>query len=327
MGLEPKHASLRGPGWRDRNGTHTEDVRSGKGWARCGVESEVDALQAVLLAWPGKALAECDRPEDFLFRESVHVGTMQAQAQAVADAFRRHGVTVHFDVPGAAHLPNYVFMRDLFFMTPEGALLARMASEQRTGEERHAAAALATLGIPILASPRGGMLFEGADALWLGTRDVIVGVGNRTNVAGCAWLAGILGEFGVRVHRIRAPAAAQHLLGCVNFVDDRLAVVLTGVAPPELVLLLEEHGVSRIDLSLDDESRDGRAMNFVTLSRKTVLMPARCPHARAIFESHGVRCSEVEISEFLKADGGLGCLTGVLWRNEPSARGDGARVP
>jgi N-dimethylarginine dimethylaminohydrolase len=43
-------------------------------------------------------------------------------------------------------------------------------------------------------------------------------------------------------------------------------------------------------------------------------MPARCPRTRAIYEAHGIECFEVDVSEYIKAAGALGCLTGILRR-------------
>jgi N-dimethylarginine dimethylaminohydrolase len=48
-----------------------------------------------------------------------------------------------------------MFMADLMFMTPEGMILARPASDVRAGEERQAARKLAELGIPIVRSISG----------------------------------------------------------------------------------------------------------------------------------------------------------------------------
>ena len=45
--------------------------------------------------------------------------------------------------------PNLMFVADLMFMTPEGAILGRPASTVRTGEERFVARRLAELGIAI----------------------------------------------------------------------------------------------------------------------------------------------------------------------------------
>lgn len=46
-------------------------------------------------------------------------------------------------------------------MTSTGAVIARMASHSRAGEERYSAAALAANGVPIIHSVHGDGLFKG----------------------------------------------------------------------------------------------------------------------------------------------------------------------
>ena len=55
-------------------------------------------------------------------------------------------------------------------------------------------------------------------------------------------------------------------------------------------------------------------MNFVTLAPGRIVMPARCPRTTAVYEAHDVECHAVEVSEYIKAAGALGCLTGILSR-------------
>ena len=81
-----------------------------------------------------------------------------------------------------------------------------------------------------------------------------------------------------------------------------------------LVEILRGHGVEVVVLEADDEIRRGLAMNFVTLEPRRIVMPAGAPRARRVLESHGVTCEEIEVGEYLKAAGGLGCVTGIVRR-------------
>ena len=65
-----------------------------------------------------------------------HVEKARFQHEAPAQAYRQAGVKVFYVVPGEASLPNQMFVSDLMFMTPEGAVLARPASTTRAGEKR-----------------------------------------------------------------------------------------------------------------------------------------------------------------------------------------------
>ena len=68
--------------------------------------------------------------------------------------------------------------------------MGRMASEQRSGEERFATEALAQAGIPVLATIHGLGHFEGADVVWMDSRTVVLAVGQRLDCAGAAQVAG-----------------------------------------------------------------------------------------------------------------------------------------
>jgi N-dimethylarginine dimethylaminohydrolase len=308
-------STLGGNGWRPRASSHADEVSGGRIWSRCGYRCEVDRLRAVLLAWPPDSLGNLSSPRDQLMAERVDPLAMRAQAGAVADAFHRNGVEVHLARPAWGAPPNVIFMRDLFFMTPEGAIVARTASAQRAGEERHAAEALASAGFPILCTVSGLATFEGADALWLADSVVMVAVGFRTNRAGAAIVRGVLSDQRISTIAVELGPGVQHLLGAVMFLDRSLAAVHPRGATGRLRGLLREHGVRLIDLAPDDELEKGKAMNLVALAPRRVLMPAGNPRMRGRLEAEGVSVEEVDVGEYAKAAGGLGCLTGILRRD------------
>ena len=308
-------STLGGAGWRPRASSHADEVSGGRIWSRCGYRSEVERLRAVLLAWPPDSLGSIDSPRDQLMTARVDPVAMRAQASAIADAFHRSGVEVHVARPGHRAPPNVVFMRDLFFMTPEGAIVARTASAQRAGEERFAAEALAMAGFPILCTVSGHATFEGADALWLADNTVLIGVGFRTNRAGAAMVGAVLAAQGVSTITVELGPGVQHLLGAVAFLDRQLAALHPQGASARLRGLLGEHGYRLVELGPDAELADGKAMNLVALAPRRVLMPSGSPRVRARLEAEAVQVDEVEVGEYLKAAGGLGCLTGILRRD------------
>lgn len=288
-------STLRGLGWAHRVATHAEEMAEGQLWAGFHVGSEVAPLQAVLLTWPSDGLAYEGDPRDWLMAARPDLERMREQAQALADFYLGLGVAVHWLRAADKAPPNLIFARDLFFMTPEGAILGRMAARQRAGEERYAQLALATAGVPILASPRGAATFEGADALWVRPDRVLVGIGNRTNRAGFDLVARVLAEQGVLALAVDLPGTVQHLLGAMNLYDADHAV--TTDATPSLRGALMEAGIREVEFEPDEEVRLGRALNFVTLAPGEVLMPAGAPRTRARLEVLGVRVHERPVGE------------------------------
>ncbi len=313
-GLE-QAATFGGPGWQPRQAEHADELAQGRHWAPYRVCSEVSRLQAVLLAWPGPELDVGERPDRHLMLGRVSVPAIQRQAQAIAAFFRSQGVRVHLHRPASAPPPNYVFMRDLFMMTPQGAVLGRPAGIQRAGEERWAAEALALAGVPILRTLTGRATFEGADALWLRPDLVLLATGLRTNERGAAQVTEVLNQQGVQVERLVLPATGiQHLLGMVTPLDFDLAAVHGGKADEPTLRRLGELGLDCLVLQPDDELLHRRSNNFVALAPREVVMPAGCPRTRALFEERSVTCHELDVGEYVKAAGALGCLTGILAR-------------
>ncbi len=306
----PAPSTLGGPGWQARTAPHADEI--GTIWAPYGVRSHVAPLRAVLLAQPGEEQRYAEEPGAWLMLERPDLPTLQAQTEALAAFYRSQGVTPHLFRPARLPTPNHLFQCDLFFMTPEGAVLARMAAQQRAGEERGAAEALASIGVPILLTPRGDALFEGADAMWLDERTVLIGTGKRTNAAAVRQIAPLLAEMGARVVDVEVGAGVQHLLGVVNLLRPDLAAVLSAEVTPSLRAALA--GVELIELPSDEETLELRSMNFVTLAPGRIAMPTRCPRTRDAYERRGVECHELAVSEYIKAAGALGCLTGILGR-------------
>lgn len=303
-----------GPGWRQRVARHADEVAQGRLWTGYRVRSEVAPLRAVLLARPGQELAFTESPAEQLMLERVDLPTLCEQADAVAEFYRAHGVTVHRFRPRTPPPPNFLFQRDLFFMTPEGAVLGRPAAQQRAGEERFAAEALAAIGVPILHSMSGRATFEGADALWIDGATVLVGTGRRTNDEALDAMRQVLAAQAVEVIATPLPGDIQHLLGIVTPLDGDLVAVRADKATDAMRQALTTRGHELLELPADDELLDRRGMNFVTLAPREVVMPAGAPGIRGRLESHGVAVHELEVGEYVKAAGGLGCLTGILWR-------------
>jgi arginine deiminase len=308
----PFAAAYGGAGWSPRTTSLRQEM--GHIWGPWGVASEWEPLQAVLLHRPGAEVEGLADPDAAQMLAPVDPAAVHRDHDALADAYRRAGVTVHYLEPSTTPPPNTLFVRDLFFPTPEGAILARPASTVRAGEERHVARRLADLGLPILRSVRGSGTFEGADALWVDERMVLLATGLRTNAEGAAQVESLLREMEVEVIRVGLPYGAMHLLGVLNFADRDLAVAWPGRVPYRAVEAVRERGYEVLWLPDEVEARQGMALNFVTLEPRHVLMPADCPLTRETYEAAGISCQEVKIGELLKAAGGMGCLTGILSR-------------
>lgn len=307
-------AAYGGSGWVPRSTALAEEM--GTLWGDWGMDSEWGRLEAVLMHAPGPEVEGLADADGALMLEPLTPETMRREHEALRALYRLAGIQVHLVEPAGPIPPNALFCRDLFFMTPEGAVLARPAGRMRAGEERFVQARLAALGVPILLSVRGQGTFEGADAIWVDRETVLLATGLRTNEAGADQVEALLRSMGVAVVRVALSYGSLHLLGVVNLAGPNLAVAWPWRVPHRVVEALRERGYRVVFLPDEVEAAQGMALNFVPLAPNRILMPAGCPRTRAMYEALGITCLEAEIGALRQAAGGMGCLTGILKRGK-----------
>ena len=315
MPNDPLPPAYGGPGWRPRDTTTREEL--GSVWVPCGIDSEWRPLQAVLLHRPGRELeAIVGNSSEALMLDEIDPAAMPLEHDALAQLYRSQGIEVSYVQPTALPPPNQLFAADLFVMTPEGAILGRPASAVRAGEERWVAGALSELGVPILRSVRGEGTFEGADLMWLAPDAALLAQGLRTNAEGAAQIQATLEEMGIQTVHTQLPTGTMHLMGQLRIVDSTLAIGWPGRLPEDAVEALESFGFRVVFLPDESEARESFALNFVVLGPREIVMPRGNPTTQAFYEELGITCHTVEVGEIARAAGSIGCLTGILKREE-----------
>lgn len=307
-------AAYGGEGWQPRSRSLTGEL--GNLWGACGVNSEWAPLKAVLLHRPGAELAASADPNAVQMVETVDIEKAQQQHDTLAQAYRDAGVTVHYVNPPTMPTPNQMFCADLMFMTPEGCILARPASDVRAGEERQVAAALARIGVPIVRTISGRGVFEGADAAWITPKKVMVGRGIRTNIEAINQMHTVLGEMGVELFAFDMPIGTMHLQGMLRFADHNLVLAWPVRLAYAAVETLRAEGY-RVEFLPDvSEAIHNAAFNFVTLGPRKILMAAGNPVTQQFYKSLDIECVTVAVDELYKAAGSVGCLSGILEREQ-----------
>jgi len=306
-------ATYGGDGWSPRIRSLRQEL--GTLWRACGINSEWAPLKTVLLHSPGDELkASLDDYDAAQMLEPLDVPKAQAQHKDIAAAYEKLGIDVFFVEPDEPATPNQMFVADLMAATPEGVIIARPASTVRAGEERWAARRLADMGVPIVKSVRGSGTFEGADAMWLRPDVAIVGRGLRTNDEGAAQVTSLLVEMGVEVVQVDLPYGSMHLMGMLRIADQELALAYPNRLVHKGVEALKRCGYEVAFVPRTDELLSGSAFNFVCLGPREILMSTGYPKTQSFYESLGIKCHTVDVSELRKAAGAVGCLTGIVER-------------
>jgi len=283
-------------------------------WGDWGVASEVDELKAVLMRRPGPEIDTFDYRQA-RFMAPVNADQMRAEHDRVTAIYRKYGVTVFYIDAQRDDRPNALFCRDLVFMTPEGAILARPAMRVRRGEERYAAQALAALGVPIIKTVSGDGHFEGAMGMWVDRQTVILATGVRTNRSGYDQVAGELARMGVTdIIHMPIPYGHAHIDGLLNFASHDVALIHASQVPYDVVDALKRKGFNILEAPSQTEAKQTLAINFVALKPGLVVQPAGNPRTRAILETAGIEVIPVDISEILKGAGAVHCMTAFLKR-------------
>ncbi|MFH1655278.1 MAG: arginine deiminase family protein [Candidatus Omnitrophota bacterium] len=285
------------------------------------IGSEYKPLKAVLLYKPGPFIENIDIPRDVLHLGRISYSVLTREYAEMINAYKKLKIKTYFinvdktKNDGNHGLFNLMFVRDLFLMTPSGAIISKMFSEVRRPEERYAKMALSGMGVRIRKIIRDGATFEGADALWLNNRLMVVGVGKRTNIKGFREVKEELKKDNIECLSVPAPQGTLHLLGALQFVDSALALVRVDLVDSDIVNFLKQNKIKIIKIPENAEVRKKQAMNFVAIAPRKIVMPADCPKTRRIYERFGIKiAAEVKITQLVNGGGGLACATGILTR-------------
>jgi arginine deiminase len=310
MNIDAAHG---GEAWQARVPNFAEDL--GVHWSPCGIDSECGRLRTVLLHQPGREIEQVIDPIPVLWTELLDPSRAREQHEALCEYYRTNGITVHMLDTNDTDHPNLYFMRDIVTMTPQGAILSRLAGAARAGEEQIVAKNLALLGIPQLLCVYGAGFFEGPDLVFASPELAFLGIGIRTNLAGALQIKFLLETLHIQTHLIQTTYGCGHLDGVMNIVDHDKAILYPTRVSYHVYDLLKLHGFKIIDLPDEEEAQEGMAINMVAMAPGWVVMPKGNTKTRAVLEHHGIQCDELDVSELMKGGGAIHCMTGIIHRD------------
>lgn len=287
-------------------------------WGKWRCDSEVGKLRRVLMRRPGKEIEIVNETNfsEFRWKSPMNVEKAREQQDKLAEIYCNHGAEVYYVEEQREDRPNALYMRDLVFMTPLGAIVCRPGIAARRGEERFAAAALSKLGVPIVKTINGDGFFDGACAMWVDSNTVIIGTGARANKEGAAQVEAELRNMGVtNILHFGIPYGHAHLDGLINFADKKTVLLFPWQVPYDVVKFLLDRDFKVIEATDLYEIKTKMAINFVALEPGKIVMPSGSPNTKEKLEDAGVEVIEVELGEIMNGWGSVHCMTVFLNRD------------
>jgi dimethylargininase len=198
------------------------------------------------------------------------------------------------EVPAAGDCPDSAFIEDTMVVFKNVAVIARPGADERKPEVIEAEKVVESLGFSINRIRPPGTL-DGGDVLKVGDT-VYVGRGGRTNGEGIRQLRAILEPIGATV--VAVPLTkALHLKSAVTALPDGTIV---GWAP-----VVDDPSIFPRFIATPEES----GAHVVLLGDGRLLMAADCPRSAELYADLGYEPVVVDISEFVKLEGCVTCLS------------------
>jgi dimethylargininase len=219
-------------------------------------------------------------------RQPVDVDLAMRQWEEYVAALAGAGWDI-IQVPPMEECPDGVFIEDDVVMYGPRAVVARPGADERKPE---------TPAVADLLGLDGGDVLKHDGTVW-------VGLGGRTNQAGVGQLTAYLEPYGAQV--VPVPISkVLHLKSAVTALPDGTVI---GYEP-----LVDDPAAWPRFLGVPEAS----GSHVVLLGGDTVLMSDDAPESKRLFESRGLEVVDVDISEFIKLEGCVTCLS-VRMRHTP----------
>ncbi len=225
------------------------------------------------------------------------------QWHGYVDALLATGFVVR-EVEPVPDCPDGVFIEDPLLVFGDLAVVAAPAAPSRMPEVAGARKAATVHGLRVVElagapggrrSPEGTIALDGGDVLRVGDT-AYVGVGGRTTQGGATAMAHHLGGVGLTV--VPVPVSKTlHLKSQVTALPDGTVV---GYEP-----LVDDPSFWPSFLAVPEPE----GAHVVVLDPHTVLMSDAAPASAAIFRDRGLAVAAVPMSEFIKLEGSVTCLS------------------
>ena len=283
--------------------------------------NEFGPLRRVALRHPREAFGGPDAIaaswRELNYRAAPDYGRALADYDRFAEILSAGGAEIDY-LPAAEGLTlDSLYVHDAALPGPHGIVLCNMGKPARAQEPAVMERSFEGLGVPVAGRIEGAGRLEGGDLVWFDETTCAVARGYRTNDAGIAQLAVLLGP-GVEVVTVplphyRGPEDVFHLMSIVSPLDADLALVHSPLMPVPFRDFLLARGIELVEVAADEFETLG--CNALALGPRRCLMAEGNPKTRARLEAAGCEVLTYDGTEIsMKGAGGPTCLTRPLVR-------------
>ena len=252
-------------------------------------------MPTALTRQPAPSLCRCEvthvesRPIDFALAQRQH--------RCYGQALQGQGVNV-MTLPSDHSFPDSVFVEDNAIIFDEAAVLTSMGVVSRRGEPNLMKSVLSEYRPIVQVSPPA--MIEGGDVIRLG-KALFVGRSRRTNQAGIEILREIAKPWGYKVYPIEVNGCLHLKTACSPLNHDTFLVNPLWI---NIEALQRYHVLSVSEI-------EPFAANVLSVEHR-VLASASHPRTNEMIEALGYDVTALNISEFMKAEGGVTCLSLII---------------
>jgi dimethylargininase len=226
-----------------------------------------------------------------------------SQHTLLVETMQVFGTEVLF-IPELKNHPNSVFTKDAATVTDDGYIQLRMGLPTRVKEEFWMSEFLSKHNVPCIGKIENPGTVEGGDVILAG-KIAFVGISSRTNKAGTLQISKILKKHGIETRICIVPQPFLHLGGSMTLIKTDHILCCKNVFP---LSFLKGFIISEID------NGNFISGNVITLGNNEVIVEKRNIHVIKFLESEKFKVHAVNLSEFVKGNGGPSCLIMSLER-------------
>lgn len=282
------------------------------------VDSETAPLRSVIVGYPDNFLQVEPEIINETQRQFYHgpdaptVEAVTAQVNGLIEVLEAHGVAVVQPHP-LPYLPDQMMTRDIGVVIGDTFVVTTMAARSRRHEWRGYAHLFEHFPehVKILFGPED-LVIEGGDVI-VDRGKVFVGIGQRTTLAGAAWLMQLVPEYEIvpiQLSGLHHGEDVLHLDCSFLPVGDGYALIYPGGMIDVPAALRETYEL--IEVTREEQQRLGT--NVLSLSPEVVISQPTSTRINAELRARGIEVIEVPYSEPPKTGGSFRCSTLPLYR-------------